>query len=449
MKTSLSIGIAPLSALAVFGQLGEEAAASGFALNTQSAEALGAATAGAQATPGTPGNAWFNPASIVGVDGLETSLSIVGVWNDTSYENAEAALFGVAPVAGETSGEAVIGDGIFPTGAVAMKLSEHLFAGVAVYAPYGFNSEYADASVARYHGTFSEVVSGSVSPLLGVDFGNGWSIAAGPRFQYMDSTIKGANDAAGIEAALLMTSSAPGSDDVFYKISGDDWGVGFAAGLHGRIGDYVTVGASYSSKIDHRLAGSVDFRTEDSAAAQTLASVAGLFLDTDTVSTLSTPATVQFGAQIEATKTTRLMVSAAQTRWETFEELTTSFDNPAQPDEIITQNWRNTWGVAVGMEHDVAPAHTVRLGAMYEEDPVNPDYASPRLPGASRVWLAAGYSYEMSDRARLHLAASYVVSDAGAVSESGAYPENLFRGSYEGDWNISSVVAAVGIDWKF
>ncbi|MCK5746355.1 MAG: outer membrane protein transport protein [Oricola sp.] len=448
MKTSLSIGVAPLTALAVFGQVGE-AAASGFALNTQSAEALGAATAGAQATPGTPGNAYFNPASIVGVDGFETSLSIVGVWNDTSYSNAEAALFGVVPVAGETSGQGVIGDGIFPTGAVATKLSDRLFAGVAVYAPYGFNSEYADASVARYHGTFSEVVTGSISPLLGVDLGGGWSIAAGPRFQYMDSTIKGANDAAGIEAALLMTSSVPGSDDVFYKISGDDWGVGFTAGFHGKIGERITIGASYLSKIDHQLEGSVDFRTEDSASAQTLATIAGIFLDTDTVSTLSTPATVQFGAQIEATTKTRLMVSAAQIRWERFEELTTSFANPAQPDEVITQNWQNTWGVAVGMEHDIAPAHTVRLGAMYEEDPVNPAYASPRLPGASRVWLAAGYSHDLSDNARLHLAASYVVSDTGPVSESGAYPENLFRGSYEGDWKIGSVVAAVGLDWKF
>lgn len=448
MKMNIAAGAAPLSILAVLGHSGQ-AAASGFALNTQSAESLGAATAGAQATPGTPGNAYFNPASIVGVEGLETSFSIVGVWNDTSYSNADAALFGSVPVAGETSGDAVIGDGVFPTGAVAMKLSDRLFAGLAVYAPYGFNSEYADASVARYHGTFSEVVSGTVSPMVGVDFGNGWSLAAGPRFQYMTSKIRGANDAAGIEAALLMTPLAPGSDDVFYKIDGDDWGVGFAAGFHGALGDYVTFGASYSSKIDHELKGSVDFATEESASAQTLAAAAGLFLDTDTVMSLSTPAALQFGATVEVTNNTRLMVSAVQTRWETFNELTTAFANPAQPAEVITQDWKNTWAGAVGMERDFGPAQTFRLGVMVEEGPVNQAYASPRLPGDSRVLAAAGYSRKLSDRAELHLAASYIFHDTQRISESAAYPENLFRGSFESDWEAGTIAVAIGVDWKF
>lgn len=448
MKMNIAAGAAPLSLLAALGYQGQ-AAASGFALNTQSAESLGAATAGAQAAQGTPGNAWFNPASIVGVEGLETSFSIVGVWNDTSYSNAEAALFGAIPVAGETSGDAVIGDGVFPTGAAAMKLSGRLFAGLAVYAPYGFNSEYNNASVARYHGTFSEVVSGTISPMIGVDFGNGWSIAAGPRFQYMTGKIRGANDAAGIAALALMAPVAPGTDDVFYKIKGDDWGVGFAAGFHGAIGDYITVGASYSSKIDHGLKGSIDFATEDSASAQALAAAAGLFLDSDTVMSLSTPATLQFGAQVAVTTNTRLMVSAVQTRWETFKDLTTTFANPAQPSEVITQNWRNTWAGAVGMERDFGPAQTFRLGVMVEEGPVNEAFATPRLPGDSRVLAAAGYSRKLSDRADLHLAASYVFHDTMRVNESAALPENLFRGSYESDWEAGTIVAAVGIDWKF
>ncbi|WP_165793789.1 OmpP1/FadL family transporter [Hyphococcus luteus] len=448
MKAKIAIGVAPLSALAVFGQAAP-AAASGFALNTQSAESLGAATAGAQATPGKPGNAYFNPASIVGVEGFETSFSVVGVWNDTSYDNAEAALFGTVPVAGETSGDAVIGDGVFPTGAVATKLNDRLFAGLAFYAPFGFNSSYDDASVARYHGTLSQVVAASVSPLLGIDLGGGWSIAAGPRFQYLENDIEGANDAAGIEAALLMTSAVPGTDDVFYKINSTDWGYGFAAGFQGVIGERVTFGASYSSKIDHRLKGSVDFAIEDSAAAQTLAGAAGLFLDTDTVSTLTTPATLQFGARIEASENTRLMVSASQNRWGAFKELVTRFENPAQPAETLTQNWGNTWGGAVGVERDFGPAQTFRLGVMYEEGPVNEAYASPRLPGDSRVLVGAGYSRKLSDKAKLHLAASYIFHDTLPLNESAAYPENLFRGSYQGDWKAGTVAAAIGIDWKF
>lgn len=448
MKNILASGAAPLSVLAVFGAA-TPAAGSGFALNTQSAEALGAATAGAQATPGTPGNAYFNPASIVGVEGFEISLSTILVLNDTSYENASGALFGTVPVAGDSAGEDVIGDGVFPTGAVATRLSDRLFAGLAVYAPYGFNTSYDDNSVARYHGTFSQVVSGSISPILGIDLGNGWSVAAGPRFQYLDIDIEGAIDAAGIESALLMTMTVPGTDDAFVDISANDWGVGYAVGVHGALGDRITLGASFSSKVNHDLEGSASFDISGSAAGRALLQAAGLFQDTGVTGDLTTPATIQFGAKIEVSEKTRVLASAVQTRWKSFEQLVTAFDNPAQPPEVTTQNWNNTWGGAVGVERDFGPAQTVRLGVMYEEDPANPAFSSPRVPGASRVWLAAGYSRQLSERAELHLAASYVVSETTPLNQSAALPENQFRGSISGDVDISSFVAGIGIDWKF
>jgi long-chain fatty acid transport protein len=448
MHKTAALSAASLSAALTAG-LAAPAAASGFALNTQSAEALGAATAGAAATAATPANAYFNPASIVGINGLEGSFSMIGVINDSSYENAEGVLFGAVPVQGASAGEAVIGDGVFPTGAIATRLNDRLFAGLALYAPFGFNSSYDDDSIARYHGTFSQVVSGSVTPILGVSLAEGWSVAAGPRFQYVDVDIDGAIDAAGIEAALLMTASAPGTDDVFYELSANDWGVGYVAGLHGALTDRITFGVSFSSKIEHDLEGSARFDISQSAAGQTLATAAGLFQDTGIASEFTTPAILQIGAKVELTPQTRLLASAVQTRWSSFEQLTTAFDNPVQPPEVTTQNWKNAWSGSVGVEHDLSQSDTVRFGVMIEEDPVNPAFSTPRVPGASRVWLAAGYSRELSSRAELHLAASYVFGDTQPLDEFGAYPENLFRGSFEADVDITGVVLGVGLDWRF
>lgn len=439
--------VAPLSLIALAGTAGP-AMASGFSLNLQSAEALGAATAGAQATPATPANAYFNPASIVGIDGAESSLSFIGVLNDTSYENADAALFGVVPVAGDTEGEGVIGDAIIPTGAAAVKLSDHLFAGVALYAPFGFNTEYEDTSVLRYHGTYSKVLSGVIQPMVGFSFGD-WSIAAGPKFQYVDIDLEGAIDAAGIESALLMTMTVPGTDDAFVDASANDWGTGFVVGVQGAIGERLTVGASFSSKVEHNLDGTATFDVSTSTSGQTLAGLAGLFQDTGIASDFTTPANIQVGLRFEANDKTRVLASATQTRWKSFDELVLNFENPAQPAEVTTQNWQNAWAGAVGVERDFGPAQTVRFGVMYEEDPANPAFSSPRVPGASRVWFAAGYSRDLSDRAELHLAASYTFTDTTPLNESAAYPENLFRGSVTGDTNIAGFVAGVGIDWRF
>ena len=439
---------APLSLIVLAGTAAP-AMASGFALNLQSAEALGAATAGAQATPATPANAYFNPASIVGVEGAESSLSFISVFNDTSYDNANAALFGTVPVAGDISGEGIIGDApIIPTGAAAFKLNDHVFAGVALYVPFGFNTEYDDASVLRYHGTYSEVVSGVIQPMLGFSFGD-WSVAAGPKFQYLELNLEGAIDAAGIASALVMAPVVPGTDDAFVDVSTKDWGTGFVLGVQGAIGDRLTVGASFSSKVDHDLSGSAAFDVSASASGQALAGLAGLFQDTGVASNLTTPANVQFGLRFEVSDKTRVLASATQTRWKSFDQIALSFENPVQPAEVTTQNWKNVWAGAVGVEHDFGPAQTVRLGVMYEEDPANPDFSSPRVPGASRTWLAAGYSRDLSERAELHLAASYAIADTTPLNESAAYPENLFRGSVTGDTDVSGFVAGVGVDWRF
>ncbi|WDI30698.1 outer membrane protein transport protein [Hyphococcus flavus] len=439
--TSLTSAVVAFSSTPVF--------ASGFALNTQSAEALGAATAGAPATQATPSNAYFNPASIVGVEGLESSLSVVGVINDTSFENANASLFGAVPVQGATSGEAVIGDAAFPTGATAFKISEHLFAGIAAYAPFGFNTEYDAASVVRYHGTFSQVVSGSLTPIVGIALNDGWSLAAGPRFQYIDVDIDGAIDAAGVEAALLMTASVPGTDDVFFDFSANDWGVGYTVGLQGDLTNNIHVGASFISKVEHDLEGQADFDLGTSAAGQNLEMTLGLFQDTSLSSNLTTPAIVQFGLIADVNPSTRLMASATQTRWASFDQLVTAFENPAQPPEVTTQNWDNVWAGALGVEYDISQSDTIRAGVMYEDDPVNPAFSTARVPGAKRVWFGAGYSRDLSDNAELHLAASYVYNDTGPVDQSVTLPENQFRGSLQADVNITGLLFAVGLDWKF
>ncbi len=425
------------------------ALASGFALNTQSAEALGAATAGAPATQATPANAYFNPAAIVGVEGLESSLSIVGVINNTSYENAEGVLFGTVPVQGAANGDAVIGDAVFPTGAVAFKLNDVFFAGIAAYAPFGFNTEYDDTSVVRYQGTFSQVVSGSISPIIGVALGEHWSVAAGPRFQYIDVDTDGVIDAAGVEAALLMTSSVPGTDDILFDFTANDWGVGYTVGIQGDLTSNIHVGASFTSKVEHDLEGRANFDLGASVAGQNLATMAGLFQDTGLTSDFTTPATIQFGVVADVTPRTRLMASATQTRWSSFEQLITTFENPVQPAEITTQNWDDAWAGAVGVEHDLSQSQTIRAGVMIEDDPVNPDFSTARVPGAKRVWLSAGYSRDLSARAKLHVAGSYVYNDTGPVDQAGALPENLFRGSLQADVNISAFLFAVGLDWKF
>lgn len=443
MQKIILISIAALSVMAT------PAFAGGFALNTQSAEALGAATAGAPATRATPSNAYFNPAAIVGIEGVEGSLSIVGAISDSDFQNASGSLLGVAPVQGLSSGDSVIGDAAFPTGAIAIRLNDRVFVGLAAYAPFGFSSTYSDDSVIRYHGTKSKIVSGSLTPIIGVALTDNWSIAGGLRIQYVDIGLDGVADAAGIAGASMIPGFIPGTDDVPFQLDANDLGLGYMFGVEGALTDNFRIGASYTSKITHDFSGKARFDASASVAGQTLNAVAGLFQDTRFVADFTTPASIQLGAAADLTPSVTLLASASLTRWRSFREIAAVFDNLAQPPEVLTQNWRDAWSGAIGAEVDLSASNTVRFGVMYDESPVNGAFASPRIPDANRIFAAAGYTRKISHSAAFHLAASYVFFDDRAINQSATLPENLFRGSLQSTIGIDSVLVAAGVDIGF
>ena len=422
--------------------------ASGFALNAQNAETLGAAMAGAQAERAKPSMAYYNPASIVGVEGVEGSFSVFGVFVDSSYENSSGTLLGLAPVQGAAAGESAIGDGVFPDVAIAGRVNDRLYFGVSFNTPFGFDSSYADDSVIRYHGTVSKVVSVSATPILGVALTDQWSIAGGVRIQYMDVSLDGAIDAAGIATASMIPGFTPGTDDVFFSLDTNDFAFGYVAGIQGQVTPLLRVGASFTSKIDHDFTGDADFNLGNSVAGQMLA-VGGLFQDTGFTSEITAPGQYQLGAALKVTPRMKLLASTTLTRWSRFEQILAVFDNVAQPPELITQNWRDAWTGSAGAEFSLFPTSTARVGVMYEQTPLNDEFASPRIPDANRVWISAGLSQKVGPAAELHFGASYVFIGDRPIDQPGVRPENLFRGSAMTNINVDALIVSAGLDFGF
>jgi len=431
-----------------FSMLSTPAWASGFALNAQSAETLGSAMAGAQAQRATPSAAAYNPASIVGIDDVAGSLTVFGVFVDSGYDTASGTLLGVAPVPGVSSGQSVIDDGVFPDASIAMRLSDRIFLGVTLSAPFGFGTAFEDDSVIRYHGTKSKVASGALTSILGFQLNDQWAIAGGFRVQYTDITLDGAIDAAGIAAASMIPGFTPGTDDAFFELGASDFGFGYVVGVQGQLTPELHVGASFTSKIEHDFTGDADFDISTSIAGQTLASF-GLFQDTGFALDIIAPAQFQFGAALDVSPRMTLLASTTLTRWSRFEELIAVFDNAAQPPDVLTQNWRDNWTVSLGAEYELSPSSTARLGVMYEQMPLDDDFASPRLPDTDRVWLGAGYSKRIGADTTLHLGASYIFFQERVINQSAALPENQLRGSLATSFDISAILVTAGIDFGF
>jgi len=425
------------------------AAAGGFALEQQNARALGAAFAGAQARRTDPGFAVYNPASIAGVLGPDLSVNATGVWSITSYENAQGTLFGVAPISGAADGEDFDGDAVIPNFSIAAPLNDRIAIGLLVHAPFGLSTNFGPSSVIRYQAQKSEALSIAVSPTVAIALTDDLSIAGSVRIQYFDLSVTAIVDAGGVAAANSIPGFLPGSSDLPASFNGNDVAVGFTAGFMAALGQRVVIGGSYASKISHDIEGDAVFDLAASGAAQVLNVAAGLFAPTTFVSDFTTPAIAGLGVEISATERFTLLASTTYSRWSAFETVSLIFANPAQPPEILTQNWDDSWSLSVGGEYAAARETTLRAGFMFDDTPVNDAFASPRIPDSDRYWASVGATQNFSERLSADVGVAVAFFADRPIALSGAEPDALIRGSLAADLETTAFAGSLRVRYKF
>lgn len=425
------------------------ALASGFAVEHHNARALGAAYAGAQARRADAGFAAYNPAAIAGLSRAELSSSATVLWGPTGYEDAEGVLLGTTPIAGRTAGDGVLPPAFIPSFAYAAPVTDRIVVGLTVTSPFGLRSQFADDAIVRYHALDSRLLTMAVSPTLAVDVAPGLTIGASLRLQYADISLKTSVDAAGLAALLAGAPLTPGSDDVLADFDGDDFAVGFAAGMQAEVTPRLRIGFSYTSKIEHDLRGDAAFGVAESAAAAALNATTGIFAPTKFSAALPLPATYALGAAYEASPSLTLLASASYTRWSVLDRLDFVFDNPAQPPESVTQDWSDTWALSFGADYALGEKTELRAGFTFDETPVNDAFAGPRIPDTDRYWVTVGLTRQLGARLSADLAAGYVFSADRVVDLSGTAPEDLLRGSLSTTLSVTTYVAGGRLRYAF
>ncbi|MFQ5562895.1 MAG: OmpP1/FadL family transporter [Parvularculaceae bacterium] len=424
------------------------AAAGGFALEQQDANAIGAAYAGAQARFGDAGFAYHNPAAIFGTGSFQASFSIAALIPDTRYDNASAALLDAFPVAGRTQDDGALENAAVPNFSAAFRLTDRVSAGLTINAPFGLNSKYAADSVIRYHALETDAKVVSIAPMAAIEPYHGLVIGAAVRIQVLDLEASTAIDAAGMALASGLPGFMPGTSDVFVALDGDDVDMGFAVGAQAQLHDRLRIGASYASKITHDLSGGANFDLSASAAGQLINAMTGMFETTTFTSEFVTPASASIGAIFEASDALDLMASAVFTRWSDFEGLTTTFANPAQPPDVFTQDWKDVWAFSAGGEYKLTRSARVRAGFMFEDSPVNDAFASPRIPDADRYWINAGVSYDINDRLAVDGGLGIAILEKRRINLSSAAPENMSRGDLTATFDTTGFVAALRLQYR-
>lgn len=424
-----------------------EAFASGYALRTQSASAGGNAFAGAAAAAEDPSYMFYNPAALMFQHGDQSALNFAALFPSIEFSNGSASTVLATPIGGR-QGRSAIPLTTIPDLYATFDLREDVRFGVAITAPFGVVTDYPRDWIGRYHGVRSTLTTVNVNPVIGVRPFHWLSIAGGLQIQYAKGHLTSAVDIGTVAAVLTGGAlGIPGQQDGLIETDADDVGYGANLGviiepLYG-----TRIGVAYRSHISHKLRGDTDFILGPIGGAVQAASVvngSGLFADTTARARFETPESISAGIYHEITPAVAVMGTVEWTNWRRNDEFSLKFGNPDQPDDITDFDWEDTWFFSVGTILRPWERWTFRAGASFDETPTRNHTREPRLPDEDRLRLAAGASFEATDRFRIDFHYAHMFfPDSASINLSATNVGSTFRGNLTGNYNSYVSVFAV------
>lgn len=420
------------------------ASASGFALKEQSLSGLGNAYAGAPAVAQDASTLFFNPAGMTRL-GTEALAGASFLQLKATIGNARAtraARLGGGAITGNASPGDATPEAVLPFAYGVWAVNPDLRLGLAVNSPWGLVTDYDDNWIGRYHAVHSELKTYNIAPSVAYKVNSMLSVGGAVQLQYAKAKLSNAVDFGSLMAAGG-AAVAPGSADGMGRVTGDDWGVGFVAGVLLEPKDGTRFGLNFRSSVSHKLNGDATFSNVPAALAAS-------FANTGATAKLQTPEVVSFGAYHELDKQWAVMGDVSWTHWSRFKELRIDFANPLRADSVTEQKWKNSWALSGGIAYKPIEAWTLRLGAAYDQSPVPDATRTPRIPDQDRFWLSAGAGYQFTPTIRVDAAYTHIFLDKATL----ALTDNLtgagaLRGNLSGTYKSSIDIVGVQVKATF
>lgn len=396
------------------------AMAGGFALREQSTVGQGMSFAGMAAGGGDSISGMFwNPAVVNQVDHYQGEQHVTGVFASSKIKvdgSTKDALDLISGGNAATGNSGNIGQGaVLSSGYNAYRINESVTVGLSIGAPYGLVTDPKQAWAGQTLSRSSKVFSVNATPTIGYQFNDWLAVGAGLQIQYFDISLR--------QAVGILPSSGTA------RLTGNDVGFGFTAGLTLKPLDGTEIGIGFRSSIKHNLDGK--FRIEDAGAADRLDKIKA---------NVRLPETVTVGLRQRVTEDLTLLGGFEWTNWSRLGVVNVR-GTPAV--SSLAFDYNDGYFASVGAEYAVNTDLKVRGGVGYEWSPINNKNRTTRLPDDDRWWLSAGASYNYSDKLGFDLGYSYVfVSGKSDINQTLPAPIpaplNIFGATAKSDVHIVS-----------
>jgi long-chain fatty acid transport protein len=428
-RTRLAAGVAFVALVAA-----SQASASAFYLQEQSVRGTGRAYSGEVADKGV-GSLWWNPASIAGIARSEAQVGANMILVNSTVTNAGSTITRPVPPTGLTTavgGAGVafdpINDGIVPNLGGAWKLNDKLSLGLSVAAPYNFTTQYKADSWTRYDALKSHLRTVNVDGVVAYRVNDMLDLGVGLTAMYADAELTNA-----------LPNLSPLQPDGAQSLKGDGWAYGYTVGAQLHPSETLTIGASYRSKIDHKLDGTVKV----SGLLAPIPAASNFTVDGQAKITL--PWIANLGARWAVNDQWTLNGSISRVGWSEFEAIRVAF---AGGGSTSPQDYKDITTYAAGVDYQASPRLTLRAGVQYDPTPTPEVGRTARVPDGDRMMYATGATWAATETLKLDAAISYIAFDKSQINRTDVTATSStvrLRGDVEG----SAVVIAAGARFSF
>jgi len=416
--------------------------AAGFELDEQDIELMAAAFAGRAAASANASVLYWNPAGMAGLAaGWNYNAGMNAILIDGDYDDRGSTSAAGTAMLGRTSangGE----NGIVPNAYVTRSIGTKWVVGIGFNIPFGLATSWPRDSTVRYHATKSEITVVNIEPAVSYRLDKRWSFGFGLNIEHIDASLENQIDFGSIGASQGIPGLIPQANDGSFKVSGENWALGWTVGVMFEINEKNRVGLSYRSRVYHGIDGEATYAVP--AAADPLVQATGAFVDTDAHVGVTLPDKFILSGFHQVHEQWAVMWDVAWTNWSTVETLRVDYANPNQPSTVQDYDWESSIRFAVGAIYSPFEKWSFRVGTAYDQSPIPDRTRGPRLADSDRIWIAAGVSYRFSAKAIVHLAYFHLFVDPTSIDIT-----DQAAGHLVGDVNASVDAISLGITGTF
>lgn len=308
----------------------------------------------------------------------------------------------------------------------AQPLTEKLNFGLSINAPFGLVTEWDNPNdwIGRFISTKAELKAIDLGANFGFKLSDNFGIGIGVIGRFSDVQLE--RRQAAIDPFLLQ----PAEVAKVVLESDTDSGFGWQIGLLHKVTEKLTWGLSYRSGIDIDYSGSARL-TQVATGNPEFDAVVGTVLpfdqDVPVKTGIAFPDAASLGVHYQFSDRWGAEVDANWTGWSRFSEIDLVFPDGRLPDDVIPQNYDDSWHYRLGITMATKPGTEWRFGYVYDQTPQPDETFGPLLPDADRNGVTVGYG-RSGGKLSWDFALMYLPLDKRTTTTN----QDGFNGTYEG-----------------